>query len=87
MADKLTIVGADWCGWTQKQNTEIASSQHANMFEYHDCAKDPSHDMCKDVTGFPVIKNAKGDVCQMGFADPNTDDFRKMIDKCIAPEK
>ena len=86
--DKLTIVGADWCGWTQKQVKEVASSKHAHMFEYIDCAgKDKDHELCKNVQGFPVIKNKDGHQCNVGFMDPKTDEFHEMMLKCQKGEK
>ena len=86
MADKLTIVGADWCGWTTKQKKDILSSKHSHMFEYVDCSSSEHKDnkMCQDMKGFPAIKNSKNETCQVGYADPNTDEFHEMMIKCAS---
>lgn len=81
---KLTVVGADWCGWTKRQMETISTSAHAPAFEYVDCSKDPDNKYCKDVTGYPVIKNSSGDVCHRGFMDANSPDFAEMMKKCKA---
>ena len=73
----VTVVGANWCGFTTRQITAIQKSDVP--YQYIDCATDKTNPMCSDVRGFPTFKTSDNTVCHMGY----TEDFDALKSKCI----
>ena len=55
----IHVYGAEWCGFTKKQNKEIrdALTGSTNIDKKHiyiDCAKDKGHHVCQEMNAFPL---------------------------------
>lgn len=74
----VRVVGANWCGFTNKQLNAIKDSKYASPFEYVDCATNKESKWCDGVQGFPTFKKADNTICHVGF----TDDLEAVKAKC-----
>mgnify|MGYP000058141352 CR=1 FL=1 len=52
-----TVYGTNWCGWTKKQLAYLEKKGISH--KYVDCEKNKG--LCKNISGFPVMKNSKGE--------------------------
>ena len=55
----IHVYGADWCGFTRRQNNEIKEALKNDPYasEKHiiiDCPSDPTNSVCKDLKAFPL---------------------------------
>ena len=55
----IHVYGAEWCGFTRKQNEEIKEAlkddpNAAQKHVYIDCASDKTNSVCKGLQGFPL---------------------------------
>ena len=63
--DRIYVLGANWCGFTQKAFSEIADDD--DRFVKLDCAgADKDHALCQDVNAFPTFKRHDA-VCHRGY--------------------
>lgn len=64
------LYGTSWCGWTQRQLSEISSSPHAAKMKinYIQCDTDKNRMLCmkKNITSYPTWEFKKG-VYSPGF--------------------
>ena len=71
--NKIYVVGANWCGYSKKMYAEIAASPHKDRFVILEATgADKDHEFCKNIRGYPTLKNSKGEAKQVGYA-PITD--------------
>ena len=52
-----TVYGTNWCDWTKKQLEYLEKKGISH--KYVNCEK--NKEICKDISGFPVMKNSKGE--------------------------
>ena len=81
--EPFTVVGVNWCGYTNKLVDAVESSNHSNLFNYIDCSATPDSDKCVGVNAFPVVKSQSGKICHQGF----TDDIDDIVIKCSTWEQ
>ena len=78
MPEPIQLIGASWCGFTQKMEAKIDDSAHSDQFCMIDCGgADKGHEACKDVRGFPTFK-AGDKTCHVGYSD----DVGAIVTKC-----
>ena len=69
---RVTILGMNWCGYTQKQLAQIEENRkdlEAKRVDvnYVECADEKNKALCSDVKGFPHILNDRCDRSHSGF--------------------
>ena len=52
------MIGADWCGYTRKQVSELGGPEVVEGFHIK---HDSGHELAKDVSGFPSWKQVDSD--------------------------
>ena len=66
--NKIYVVGAAWCGYSRKMYAEVEASPYKDRFVILEATgKDKDHAFCKNIRGFPTLKNSKGETKQTGY--------------------
>ena len=52
--EKLTVYGAQWCGWTKRQVEFLENNNVA--FDYVECTEEKNKGICQGVQGFPLLE-------------------------------
>lgn len=58
-------MGADWCGWTQRQKKELDTA--GVEYEYIECTQEGNEELCVGVQGFPTLCVGDKDKCTAGY--------------------
>lgn len=51
---RVRVMGADWCGWTQRQKKELDIA--GVEYEYIECTQKGNEELCVGVQGFPTLE-------------------------------